>query len=189
MPVTRGQAALLKKGGVMVMPTDTIYGLVGQALSMRTIERLYQVKKRAPAKPFIILIGALSDLASFGVHLSAAQSRFCERVWPGKVSIVLPCKAAKFAYLHRGSRSLAFRMPQHRWLRSLLKRTGPLVAPSANPEGLPPARNLKEAKAYFGDHIDGYIAGGRMASSASTLVSLLGPQPVILRPGAVTIDL
>jgi L-threonylcarbamoyladenylate synthase len=180
----------LLRGGVVVMPTDTIYGIVGQALNKKTVERLYVVRHRNPAKPFIVLISSLLDLKKFGVSLSSSQKSFCEKVWPGKVSIILPCRGKSFSYLHRGTNSLAFRMPKPAWLRSLIRKTGPLVAPSANPEGLKPAQTVGEARNYFDGTVDMYVSGGSKVGKPSTLVSFLGQTtPVVLRPGAVKIKI
>ena len=89
---------------------------------------------------------------------------------PGKTSIILPCPDEKFHYLHRGSNFLAFRLPADAPLRQFIYRTGPLVAPSANLEGLPPATTIEEAQNYFGDKVDFYIDGGKMEGSPSKLI-------------------
>jgi len=125
-------AEILKSGGIGVMPTDTIYGLVGSALSKKTVLRIYKVRQRDLRKPFIVLIGSLGDLKKFGVKLNPRHLAFLRKIWPGPVSVILPCTGREFYYLHRGTRSLAFRLPKDKGLINLLKKTGPLVAPSAN---------------------------------------------------------
>ncbi len=174
----------LLQGGVAIIPTDTIYGLVGRALNKKTVERIYRIKQRTPTKPFIILITDIRDLKKFGIVLNAPTLKRLNAWWPGAVSVILPCKSARFSYLHRGTNSLAFRMPKPVWLRNLIKKTGPLVAPSANPEGKEPAKNIREARAYFSDAVDAYSAGGTRTGKPSTLVSFLTDEPVVLRPGA-----
>ncbi|MFH1192712.1 MAG: L-threonylcarbamoyladenylate synthase [Candidatus Jorgensenbacteria bacterium] len=151
--------AVIKKGGVGVLPTDTIYGLVGSALSQKTVERIYRIRRRNPKKPVIVLIAALADLRRFGVKPAPRVKVFLKKIWPGPYSVVLSCPHKKFAYLHRGTETLAFRLPEPKWLRELLRATGPLVAPSANPEGKPPAKNIAEAKKYFGEKADFYMHG------------------------------
>lgn len=172
---------LLKNDGIGVLATDTLYGLVGSALSKKAVRRIYEVKGRDDKKPFIILIASLNDLKKFSVRLSPEQKRFLESVWPGPVSVILPCKPKKFEYLHRASESLAFRMPKKQKLIDLIKKTGPLVAPSANPQGLKPARNISEARAYFEQYVDFYIPEGTKEGKASKVVSLLGQIPVVVR--------
>lgn len=178
---------ILKAGGIGVLPTDTIYGLVGQALNKSTVERIYKVRQRRPDKPLIILIGSLSDLKFFGVKLTSAEEKILKKNWPGQISIILPCLNQKFKYLHRGTKSLAFRFPDKKSLREVLKKTGPLVAPSANPEGEKPADNLPEAAGYFGTAVDFYYGRGSLIGQPSTLVKLDNDNLVVLRRGGAIV--
>jgi len=176
----------LKAGKVGVIPTDTIYGLVGQALNRETVELIYEIKQRKPEKPFIILISLIEELKSFGVNISLKEKKFLDKYWPGAVSVILSCKYEKFKYLHRGTKTLAFRLPQNKFLLEIIKEVGPLVAPSANPEGLPPAENIKQAKKYFGNKIF-YYGRGKLSTTPSTLVRLINGEVEILRDGIVKI--
>jgi L-threonylcarbamoyladenylate synthase len=90
----------------------------------------------------------------------------------GPTSIVFDCPDDSLAHLHRGTKTLAFRLPLLKPLRDLLLLTGPLIAPSANPEGLPPAQNLTEARGYFGGLVDLYVDGGEICGKASKLIKL-----------------
>ncbi|MEK7091935.1 MAG: L-threonylcarbamoyladenylate synthase [Patescibacteria group bacterium] len=180
---TKNLVKILKSGGIGVLATDTIYGLVGPALVPDTIERIYQVRKRTPTKPLIILLGQEKNLDLFGVKLSPGQRSLLATLWPGPVSIILPLKKAAlkhFKYLHRGTGTLAFRLPYPKALRTLLLATGPLVAPSANPEGLPPAQTIKQARVYFGGQVDFYQAGP-VKNQPSTLISFTGKKMLVLR--------
>jgi L-threonylcarbamoyladenylate synthase len=163
---------VLQNKGMAVMPTDTIYGVVGSALDIDAVNRIYNVRKRAPDKPCIILIGNTKELEKFSINLSNEQKNKIKEYWPGPVSIVLDCLDEKFFYLHRGTKTLAFRLPAQKDLCDLLKRTGPLIAPSANTEGLPPARDIEEAQKYFGDSVDLYIDGGTVLGQPSKIVKL-----------------
>ncbi len=169
------------------MPTDTIYGLVGLALSERTVKRIYKVRKRNPKKPLIILISDLADLKSFGVSADEKIKSVLKEVWPGKVSVILPCSSKKLKYLHRGTNSLAFRLPAKKPLRDLLAKIGPLVAPSANPEGAVPAATIKEAEKYFGKQADFYIDSGKLESEPSTLIEVKNGRIKVLRQGAAKV--
>lgn len=162
------------------MPTDTIYGIVARALDKKTVERLYKIRRRSPKKPFIILISDISDLKKFGVLIDQITNQLINHLWPGKVSIILPCPFAEFKYLHRGTNTLAFRLPKKPDLIRLLKKTGPLVAPSANPEGLPPAKTIAQAEKYFSDKVDLYVSG-RAGKKPSTLVAVKNGKIEILR--------
>lgn len=177
---------LLKKGKIAVIPTDTVYGIVGSALNPKTVEKIYKLRKRTSRKPFIILISKLSDLEKFDIRLTEKQKEFLQKNWPNPLSTVLPCKNEKFKYLHRGKNSLAFRIPKNDWLQKLLKEVGPLVAPSANFEGESPFQTINEAKKYFGDQVAFYVDAGKVESVVSTLIKLnYDGTYTILREGMV----
>lgn len=174
---------LLSSGQVGVMPTDTIYGIVGLALNPKVVEKIYKLRKRSKDKPMIILISSLDDLNKFNIRLTKPQKDFLENNWPNPVSVVLPCNSEEFNYLHRGKNTLAFRMPKDEKLLKLLEETGPLVAPSANIEGGKPAENIEEAKKYFGNNVEFYLEGGIINNTPSTLVDFTVDEPSILRQG------
>jgi L-threonylcarbamoyladenylate synthase len=177
--------AIIKEGGIGVLKTDTLYGVVGSALSKKAVERIYELKGRDENKPFIILISKIEDLEKFGVPHSHVHenSGILKSLWPGPVSIILSCPDKKFEYLHRGKKSLAFRLPKNPILQKFLKKTGPLVAPSANPQGLLPANSITEAKKYFGDKVDFYITGGTRKGKPSAIIDLTGRNIIIMRQG------
>ncbi|CAN5367512.1 L-threonylcarbamoyladenylate synthase [soil metagenome] len=172
---------ILQNGGIGIIATDTIYGIVGQALRRKTVDRIYNVKKRTPTKPFIILISKIADLEKFSIHLTEFSKSAVERYWPGPVSIILDCTNPDLEYLHRGTNSLAFRMPADESLQSLISRSGPLVAPSANPEGLTPAQTIDEAKSYFGNSVDFYVEG-TVSSKPSRIIKITNDSEEIIRP-------
>ena len=156
-------AERIKQGEIGVIPTDTIYGIVCSAFNENSVEKLYKIRKRNKNKPMIILIGSVNDLKLFNIDTIIKN-------WPKKTSIVFDCN--DFEYLHRGKRSLAFRLPHYKDLIDILKISGPIVAPSANIEGGKPAENIKEAKSYFGDKIDFYLDVGTIKSKPSKIIYL-----------------
>jgi len=172
---------ILKIGGVGVLPTDTIYGIVGSALLPKTVARIYKLRRRNLKKPMIILVSSLVELKFFGIKLNPVIQRKLKNFWPGKVSIILPCASKKFSYLHRGTKTLAFRLPAKPNLRAILKKTGPLVAPSANLEGRPPAKTIRAAEKYFGRRVDFYVDHGRLDGAPSRLITFQGDKVVSLR--------
>lgn len=174
----------IKDGQIGILPTDTIYGLVGSALNPFTVDKIYLLRKRTPTKPFIILISSINDLELFNIDLDADMKKFLKTHWPNPLSVILPCPESKFTYLHRGTKTLAFRCPKDPFLQKVLKKTGPLVAPSANFEGEKPAETIEEARNYFSTFIDFYIDAGRLQSLPSTLIELSTGLPQILRKGA-----
>jgi len=181
-------ANILIKGGVGVLPTDTIYGLVASALNKQAVEKVYLLKKRTPNKPFIILISNLDDLKHFKIHLDEKVQQFLQKIWPNPVSVILSCPQPQLKYLHRNINTLAFRTPNKPTLLKLLKKTGPLIAPSANEEGKPPSETIEEAKKYFGKRVDFYVNEGKLTSEPSTLISIDRDKIKILREGAFRIS-
>ncbi len=169
---------IIKKGGIGVMPTDTLYGLVGSAFSKKAVLRIYKVRKREKDKPFIILISSIADLRKFNIKLSARHLTFLKKIWPGPVSVILHLgnkkqkTRNKLFYLHRGANTLAFRLPKNKQLQNILRKTGPLVAPSANISGKLPATTITEARKYFGNNVDFYLDGGRISREPSLLLEI-----------------
>jgi L-threonylcarbamoyladenylate synthase len=178
---------IIKNGGVGVLPTDTLYGIVGNALNKKSVEKIYKLKKRNSRKKVIILIGSLSDLKLFSVSLNNEFKKIISDFWPGKVTIILPVRTKKFAYLLKKTKTLAFRLPKKTKLVNLLKKTGPLIAPSANREGEKPAKTIIEAKKYFGNEVDFYVDDGKQESLSSTIIRLRNHHLMIRRKGAVKI--
>jgi len=153
------------------MPTDTIYGLVGQALKPKTVARIYKLKHRRSNKSFVILISNLADLKKFNFKPTVSVLKIINQVWPGPVSIIF-------------NKKLCCRLPASLWLRKLLKQTGPLIATSANHEGEPPAQMIAEAKKYFGpagSEIDFYLSGSPRGGKPSTLIKLKNGKMIIVR--------
>ena len=145
---------ILKDGGVAVMPTDTIYGVVGRAENKKTVDKIFEIKKRSPDEKLITLISNWEDTKKFGINASLYK---------------IPEYSEPTTFILEDT---AFRLPKEEGLRELILKTGPLVAPSANPEDSPPAKNIKEAKNYFGDLVDLYIDGGEISGKASKIIRL-----------------
>ncbi len=125
----------IRSGAAGVLPTDTIYGIAASTELPDAVERIYQVKGRPSHKPFIILISSIEQLKGFSITINQSQAEALEKIWPGPVSVILPCPNEEFTYLHRGKQSLAFRMPNLAWLQELINTTGPIIATSANKAG------------------------------------------------------
>ncbi len=157
----------LRAGQIGVIRTDTIYGLVGLASNQETVERIFKVKGRRPTNPVLVLIFDEKDL--FDPY---DTSQFMGSLWPGKNTIILPSPLAP-AWVTRGVGSVAYRLPADEDLISLIRESGPLVAPSANPEGEEPARTIDQAIAYFGEAVDFYVDGGEVTDNTPS--SLLRP--------------
>lgn len=149
----------LKNGRLVVMRTDTIYGILASALDERVVMKLYAAKNRAAGKPCIVLI---SDPNSVPRHSEMIE--FYTEANKTPTSIIVPVSDEP-SWITRGGHDVAYRVIKDGPLKDVIDKTGPLLAPSANPEGQPPARNIKEAEAYFGDKVDLYVDGGEVPQS------------------------
>lgn len=147
---------ILRTGGVGILRTDTLYGLVASAHNESAVRRVYELKGRDDDKSPIVLIGSSNDIFD---TISQSHQDYIGEVWPGPVSVILPSLRAP-SWIRRGNDSVAYRVPANDELRTFLLETGPLIAPSANPQGMQPAMNIQEARYYFADKVDFYVDGG-----------------------------
>lgn len=170
--------ATLQAGGVAVIRTDTLYGIVARADDEQAVTRVYDIKHRDQTKSPIVLIAdqsQLYDAPADGIVPTL------ELMWPGPYSIILPGEHAPH-WISRDNGSVAYRIPARDDLRYLLRQTGPLIAPSANPEGQPPAATIQQAIDYFGDVVDLYVDGGEVTDTRpSTLLRFDGNRFAKLR--------
>jgi L-threonylcarbamoyladenylate synthase len=176
---------ILQPGAIGVLPTDTVYGLVACAADKAAVARLYDLKKREN-KPGTLIAANLSQLEELG--LKHRYLKAVEQFWPGAVSVVIPAADPSLRYLHQGKMSLAVRIPADKDLQKLLQQTGPLLTSSANHPGKPPATNIAQAEAYFGNNLDFYEDGGDLSGrKPSTLIRVIDDAIEVIRPGAVEI--
>lgn len=176
---------MLQTGSIGVLPTDTVYGLVASALLPDAANRVLETKGR-PLKPGTLVAADVEQLAALGIKTRYLKA--VEQFWPGAICVVLPM-GPELTYLHSGAFGLPVRIPDHPELLKLLKQSGPLITTSANLPDQPPATNLDEARAYFGDSVDFYVDGGDLSNHMpSTIIRIVDDAVEVLRPGAVTID-
>jgi L-threonylcarbamoyladenylate synthase len=173
---------ILMNGGIVVLPTDTVYGVVARVANKDSVARLYKLKKR-DKKPGTIIASSVRQLIDLGVD--EKYIAMVQHLWPNPISIVLPV-GDDLEYLHLGVGSLAFRVVADRELAELLDMTGPLLTSSANDPGQPTANTIDEAKQYFGDKVDFYIDGGDLSDRlASTIAILIDGKINIIRQGKI----
>lgn len=167
---------LLKNGGVAVIRTDTLYGIVASADDQVAVERVYGIKQRDPEKSCIILI---DEPASAYTHTEELELDI-QSHHEVPTSFLIDGTGAH-EWLLRENEELAYRVPASADLRALLAETGPLIAPSANPEGMPPALTVSQAKHYFGEHVDMYVDGGPVSADTppSRLLRILPDGQVV----------
>jgi L-threonylcarbamoyladenylate synthase len=134
---------ILRGGGIVVLPTDTVYGIVASALIPTAVERVFELRKRDRNKAVIVLIPDETALEHFSIRIDERARHFLHSVWPGKVSVILPTtEPTRWTHIHRGTDGIAFRVPSNSTLCDFLKHTGPLIAPSANIAGEPAATTI-----------------------------------------------
>jgi L-threonylcarbamoyladenylate synthase len=180
---------ILKNDGVVVLPTDTIYGIVGSIFSKKSVNKIFKIKGRDNNKPLIVLISSYQDLDIFNIKIDEKKIKILEKIWPGKVSVELFHSNKKFSHIRGGNDYNGFRMigKKNRNLFNLIKNIGPIVAPSANIQGEKLSENIKEARKYFGDKVNLYIDGGKKKLNPSTLVKFEKDNLIVLRQGGVII--
>ena len=154
--------AMLQAGNIGVIRTDTLYGVICMATNESAVERIYSLKGRDDHKSPIVLVGNKQQLFDTPTEIEDA---ILEQVWPGPVSVILPSSAAP-AWIKRDNDSVAYRLPDDAGLQSVLNQVGPLIAPSANPQGEAPALSIEQAEQYFGQEVDFYVDGGRVTDDA-----------------------
>ena len=168
----------LRNGGIVILPTDTIYGVTTPALNYHSFKKLQNIR-RPSRRPFIILIPDLTWLGKLGIVLRKDHLKL---LMVPRMTFVFPRRSRLFHWI--GVESLAVRYVREGFLYRVLKGIGePLVAPSANREGLPPAESIEEAMDYFGEEVDLYVDGGTLRGRSSTLIDLKGEKPKVLRQG------
>ena len=161
----------LRDGAISIIPTDTIYGIVTLVWNKESVEHVYNLKKRSPEKPCIILLHCVEQMREFGVEETYIKKLISFQT-DGPTSFIVPITRSDLGYLDRGTHTLAFRIPANHDLHELLAYSGPLIAPSANTEGNPPATTIAEAREYFGNTIQYYIDGGTIISKPSMLIDI-----------------
>lgn len=172
---------LLQRGGVVVLPTDTIYGLHAVATNARAVERITQLKGRADEKPFVVLASSLDQLDALGVVFRNDVRATLDDLWPAPLTAILPLRNPIPA--SRGRQSLAVRIPAVEWLRDLIRETGPLVSTSANRSGEPPVSSPSELPADIADAVDGIVQTHATGNNPSTIIDLSGESPTVIREG------
>jgi L-threonylcarbamoyladenylate synthase len=175
-------------GELVVLPTDTVYGLGTDAFSSAAVTRLLAAKGRGRDMPPPVLVGTVRAAQALVEDLGQYGQRLIDEFWPGGLTIV--CHAARTLSWDLGDTkgTVALRMPEDAIALDLLRETGPMAVSSANLTSLPSATTALLAKDQLGDAVSVYLDGGPVTGGvASTIVDLTGPQPRLLRRGAISV--
>ena len=177
---------ILKKGGVIVVPTDTVYGLGADAFNSNAVDRIYEIKKRCRHLPLPLLLSDISQITMIAESVPKIGWSLASRFWPGGLTLVLPKIASLPPYLSRGP-TIAVRIPNHPICLALIEGLGrPIIGTSANISGRPSCLTADEVKQQLGDKVDLIVDGGKCPGGGeSTIVDVTGELPVVLRQGIV----
>jgi L-threonylcarbamoyladenylate synthase len=188
--ITRA-AALLRAGQLVAFPTETVYGLGADATNGEAAAHIYTVKQRPAFDPLIVHLAAAEALDGVTASCPAAARRLMARFWPGPLTLVLPKRPCIPDIVTAGLASVAVRVPDHAVARDLIAAADrPIAAPSANPFGYVSPTSAQHVAAQLGDAVPLILDGGPCRVGVeSTIVSFLEPTPVLLRPGAITLEM
>jgi len=179
-------AAALRRGELVVFPTETLYGLGADATAAAAVERLVAARGRTPGKPILVLVRDLAMALAVATEVPAAARRLAARFWPGPLTLVLPARAELPPALTAGTGTVGVRVSSHPLAAALVAALGrPVTAPSANPPGAEPPRRLAEARAYFADAVAAWIDGGTLPGGASTVAAVEDGRVRVLRAGTI----
>jgi L-threonylcarbamoyladenylate synthase len=174
----------IEAGGVVAIPTDTVYGLACDPANTAAVSRIYAIKRRPDRLELTLLAASIEDIED-DVDLTPAARTLAAACWPGALSIVSTLRAHRWAIPREGT-TLSVRVPNHPVALELLRRTGPLATTSANRHGEPTAETASEVAAALGNEIDSVLDGGRSAGLASTIIDCTTTTPRVLRDGPIT---
>jgi L-threonylcarbamoyladenylate synthase len=179
----------VKAGGLVVLPTDTVYGLGADAFSPDAVAALLAAKGRGRNMPPPVLVGSVRAASALTETLGAFGQDLIDEFWPGPLTLVFRASSTLKWDLGDTNGTVAVRMPLHPVALELLRRTGPLAVSSANKTGQDAASTAQDAQEQLGESVEVYLDGGSCADSVpSTIVDLTAGMPRVLRIGAISVD-
>jgi tRNA threonylcarbamoyl adenosine modification protein (Sua5/YciO/YrdC/YwlC family) len=182
----RKAADALARGGLVVVPTDTVYGVAARPDLPEATARVFAAKGR-PRDLTLPVLAAGAEAAGLAGHLDERALSLAGRFWPGPLTLVVPRTESSAPWdLGEGRDTIGLRVPDHRWTRALLAETGPLAVTSANRSGEPTPPDCEGVRAALGEAVEVYVCDDpRPAGPPSTVLDLTGPEPLVLREGAL----
>jgi len=181
-------ARAVQRGGLVVLPTDTVYGVGADAFDHAAVQALLDAKGRGREMPPPVLISAATTLAALATNISSYVEALTEAFWPGPLTLVCEQQPSLTWDLGETRCTVAVRMPDHEVALALLERTGPLAVSSANLSGLPAATEAAAAEGMLGESVEVVLDGGPSPKGeASTILDVRASQPRLLRLGAVSV--
>ncbi|KKW18815.1 MAG: hypothetical protein UY78_C0021G0002 [Parcubacteria group bacterium GW2011_GWA1_53_13] len=181
--------AAIRSGEILILPTDTVYGIAGSAKDERAIKKAFSIKKRPEEKAFPVFVESIPAARRIA-NISDVKARFLESVWPGPVTVVFDKKEILPAVLTGMKNTIGIRIPDYPFLAKLLSFFDfPLFQTSANISSLPPARTKQDVFEYFGEanpKIALFVDAGNLSGAPSTVIDYTSDHPIILRSGHIS---
>jgi len=183
-------AEIIKNGGTVAFPTETVYGLGADGLNSNAVRKIFEAKERPPGNPLSLLVHSRADLEKVASNIPEKALKLMDAFWPGPLTIILEKKDIVPEITSGNLKSIGLRMPDHRIPLELVKRAGtPLAAPSANLSGKPSPSLAAHVISDLTGRIDAIIDGGEsVIGLESTVIDMTAEPPVVLRPGAIGIE-
>lgn len=177
----------IQRGDLVIVPTDTVYGIAADAFDSDAVEALLDAKERGRDMPVPVLVSSATTLDALAVKVPAYARALVEAFWPGPLTLVCHQQSSLKWDLGDTRGTVALRMPDHDLTLEILERTGPLAVSSANLSGRPAATSAAEAEAMLGDEVDVVVDAGPSAGAvSSTIIDATGPVPRMLREGGIS---
>ncbi|MBA2532128.1 MAG: threonylcarbamoyl-AMP synthase [Nocardioidaceae bacterium] len=179
----------LGAGGLVVLPTDTVYGLAADAFDPAAVQRLLRAKGRGADKPPPVLVAAETTLDALAIRVPVIARELVSELWPGPLTLICHQQPSLTWDLGDTRGTVAIRMPDARLTLDVIKLTGPLAVTSANRTGMPPAVSVSEAREMLGSAVDVYLdEGPKITALASTILDVTRDPPRVVRVGAVSLE-
>jgi L-threonylcarbamoyladenylate synthase len=179
-------SAAIRRGAVIAVPTDTVYGLACDPANAAAVDRIYAIKQRPASFELTLLCTALSEIED-DVEVTTDAGELASAYWPGSLSIVMHLRRRRWA-IPRAGATLSCRVPAHHMLLALLRLTGPLASTSANRHHQAPTITAAQARAALGADVEAVIDGGPASGQASTIIDCTTKPPRLLRAGPLSAD-
>jgi L-threonylcarbamoyladenylate synthase len=188
--VSSEAAAVIRAGGIVALPTETSYGLAVDPFNDEALQRLFNLKRRSPSKPVLVLIEQISHLPLLASQMPAVYEPLIKQLWPGPLTLIFPAVPVLPLLLTAGTGTVGIRISSHPLATRICRQLdSAITATSANISGCQPARSVKEVDETFGAQIDLVIDGGRLDSMApSTIVNQTGGKLWLVRDGALPFE-
>lgn len=178
---------VLRNGGIVIFPTETVYGIGTNAYCEKSVEKIYEIKERPEEKPLSILVSNVNEISKYAIINNSMEEQIIKNFMPGPITIILEKRPEVFNYITSGKNTIGIRIPNNKIILKILEALKlPIVAPSANISGHPSGIELNEILPDFENKVDICIDGGKSElSESSTIVQVVDNEIKVLRQGKI----